>query len=98
MAEITFGNMMLEKPYVDNYINTEEYTRLFDNGIDDDLLVWHRDAKDRLVTVLEGRKWLLQFENLMPFELLKGATYVVPKYTYHRIIKGKNNLVLNIKE
>jgi len=34
----------------------------------------------------------------MPFELSEGSSYIIPKYTYHRVIKGNNNLILNIKE
>ena len=98
VAEITFGDDMLEKPYIDSKISAKEYIRLFSNDINPDSLVWHRDIEDRLVTVLEGKKWLLQFENLMPFELVNGMVYTIPKYTYHRIIKGENNLILNIKE
>jgi hypothetical protein len=98
VAEITFGDDMLEKPYIDSNLSTEGYIRLFPDDISPDLLVWHRDVQNRLVTVLEGEKWLLQFENLMPFELVNGMVYTIPKYTYHRIIKGENNLVLNIKE
>ena len=63
VAEITFGDDMLEKPYIDSKISAKEYIRLFSNDINPDSLVWHRDIEDRLVTVLEGRKWLLQFEN-----------------------------------
>lgn len=98
VAEIIFGDIMLDKPYIDSNLSLEGYIRLFPDDVSPDLLVWHRDVQDRLVTVIEGEKWLLQFENLMPFELSEGSSYIIPKYTYHRVIKGNNNLILNIKE
>ena len=35
-------------------------------------LVWHQDAEDREVEVLEGKGWELQMDNKLPFELVSG--------------------------
>ena len=70
--------------------------RTFSQNIDDDELVWHRDEKDREVTVLEETDWQFQFDNELP-QLLKDVIFI-PKNTYHRVIKGTGELNLQILE
>ena len=72
--------------------------REFSKDVDSDELVWHRDRKDRDVTVLEGTGWQLQMDNRLPFYLTPGMTYHIPKNTYHRVIKGSTDLLVEIKE
>ena len=40
----------------------------------------------------------LQFDDLLPVTLEKNKQYKIPKETYHRILKGKGNLILEIRE
>jgi quercetin dioxygenase-like cupin family protein len=61
-------------------------------------LVWHRDEKDRYVTILEGEKWQFQLDNELPLELQKGDVIFIPKHNYHRVIKGKTDLLIKIEE
>ena len=61
-------------------------------------LVWHRDRQDREVTVLEGTGWQIQMDNKLPEKMLEGKTYYIPKNTYHRVMRGESNLVLQIRE
>ena len=70
--------------------------RTFSQNIDEDELVWHRDEKDREVTVLEETDWQFQFDNELP-QLLKDVIFI-PKNTYHRVIKGTGELNLQILE
>ena len=61
-------------------------------------LVWHRDRRDRYVKIVSGIEWKIQYENKLPVNLIPGKTYFIPKNTYHRVLKGEKNLVVEIKE
>lgn len=61
-------------------------------------LVWHRDEHDRNVTVLEGTDWFFQFDNQLPIKLEKDMNLFIGSMKYHRVIRGIDNLVINIKE
>lgn len=85
------------KPYSQE-INGDLIKRNFEENVDVDDLVWHRDKRDRLVTVLEGSNWYLQMENELPVLLEKNQQYFIPKEQFHRVIKGNGNLKIDIKE
>ena len=73
-------------------------TRKFTLEVDSEELVWHRDEKDRHVTILEGEGWEFQLDNELPLELKKGDCIFIPNQAYHRIIKGTTDLVIQIQE
>jgi quercetin dioxygenase-like cupin family protein len=79
---------------------TQDNTKIrkFTLEVDSEELVWHRDEKDRYVTILEGKDWEFQLDNELPLELKKGDRIFIPKQTYHRIIKGTTDLVIQIQE
>lgn len=81
------------KPYID-----EGDIRIFSGLVDEAELIWHRDKYDREITILEGEGWELQMDNMLPFELLKGKVYTIPAMKFHRLLKGKGDLVLKIWE
>ena len=81
------------KPYID-----EGDIRIFSGLVDEMELIWHRDKYDREITVLEGEGWELQMDNKLPFELMKGKIYKIPAMEFHRLLKGKGDLVLKIWE
>jgi quercetin dioxygenase-like cupin family protein len=83
----------LVNPYEDN-----NDIRTFSESVNDSELVWHRDTEDRIVTVLEGEGWQFQMDNELPMILEEGTTFFIPKMTYHRILKGKTDLRIRIKE
>jgi quercetin dioxygenase-like cupin family protein len=88
------GNM---KPYKENKKgNLTE--RVFKENTDTHELVWHRDKKDREVTVLESDGWMFQMDNELPIVLNEGDVIEIPKNTYHRIMRGNGNLKITIKE
>ncbi len=93
MAEISTG-----KPYKDTPLDEDRFIRKFYHSIDDEELIWHRDKKNRIVKVLEGEGWFLQFEDKLPEEMKRNEEYTITAETYHRIIKGKGNLILEIRE
>lgn len=72
--------------------------REFSKDIDASELVWHRDRDDRYVRVVSGSGWKLQIENKLPKNLVSGRIYFIPKNTYHRVCKGRDNLVVEIRE
>ena len=53
------------KPYTQTH-NDNIINRKFTQDIDDSELVWHRDERDRKVTVLQETDWLFQFDNEIP--------------------------------
>ena len=85
------------KPYTQTYDNGV-IVRQFEDDVESEELVWHRDKHTREVTVLEGDNWKIQLDNKLPEELVKGKIYKIPKMEYHRIIKGTGQLVVKIWE
>ena len=85
------------KPYQE-VINDNSRLREFKIDVDDDELKWHRDQNDRYVTILEGEDWQFQRDNELPFILKEGDTIFIAKGTYHRVLKGSTNLLINIIE
>jgi quercetin dioxygenase-like cupin family protein len=92
MVEVSSG-----KPYAevleDGYIIRE-----FAEDVPSKELVWHRDKKDRTVEVLEGEGWKFQYDNELPFDIEVGDTFTIEAMEYHRLIKGKTNLLIRITE
>jgi len=60
--------------------------------------VWHRDHRDRKVIPIKSNGWYIQFDNEMPIEMEEGKEIFIEKDTYHRVIKGKGDLELQIWE
>lgn len=83
-------------PYTEVINLQEQYIiREFNNSVESDELIWHRDHEDRIIEPIEISDWLFQFENNLPIQI-KSKIYI-PKNTYHRIIKvGDDNLKLKI--
>lgn len=86
------------KPYNQKNLNNGVFLRTFSKDLLFEELVWHRDANDRIVEVLEGENWEIQFENELPQSLNIGEQYVIPAYTYHRIKRGTTDLKVIIQE
>ena len=85
------------KPYKE-VLNNNSRVREFKVNTPNKDLVWHRDEKDRNFTILEGEGWHFQLDNELPLELQKKDVIFIPKQTYHRVLKGKTNLVIKIEE
>jgi quercetin dioxygenase-like cupin family protein len=86
------------KPYQEVMDKDNSRLREFKIDIDSTELVWHKDEKDRYVTILEGKGWQFQKDNELPFTLKEGDTIFIAKETYHRVIKGSSNLLISIIE
>lgn len=72
--------------------------RTFSPDVDDDELKWHQDLNDRKVTIIEGNDWLYQSENELPIKLENSKEIFIPKLVWHRVMKGKGKLVVEIEE
>jgi hypothetical protein len=89
-----------EKPYTHFQVSQYSFIRTFDEGVDEKLLEWHRDKKDRLVYVIHsGIGWKFQRDNELPVLLVSNhSVFRIKAEEYHRIIKGEGPLVLYIEE
>lgn len=81
------------KPYID-----EGEIRTFSKDVASTELVWHRDLENRKITVLEGEGWQFQYNGSLPFELRTERKFDIDKGMYHRLIRGKTDLVLKIEK
>ena len=84
------------KPYKDIQNTSNQIIREFDENINQIHLMWHRDKESREVEVLEGDGWYFQKDNELPLELKKNDKIYIPKYLWHRLIKGTTNLKIKI--
>ena len=72
--------------------------RVFTPDIESEELKWHQDLKDRKVTVIEDGGWSFQMENSLPVKLLNAEQFSIPKFVWHRVIKGNDDLIVEIQE
>jgi len=72
--------------------------RTFEETVQDQELIWHKDENERIVEVLESKGWQFQFDNELPIGLQRGTIITIPKEKIHRVIKGSGKLVIKIKE
>ena len=86
------------KPYIEHKLNNGMLLRTFSKDAMIEELVWHRDHNDRIVEVVEGEGWEIQFEDKLPQPLKVGIQYNIPANTYHRVKRGTTDLVIKIKE
>jgi len=82
-------------PYT-NLTEGKEIIREFSADVDPMELIWHEDQEDRIIEVLVGNGWEFQFDESIPFEMITGDKFEVPKGFLHRVIKGKGNLKVKI--
>lgn len=79
-------------------ISDNKIRRTFSPDVDSDELKWHQDLADRQVTVLESGGWEFQMEDSLPVKLEHAKKLFIPKFVWHRVIKGKGKLVVEIEE
>lgn len=92
MAELG-GNAF---PFVEENLSKNRRIRMFPETVWEEDLVWHRDAEDRTIKVISSNGWKLQMDDQLPKELVMGEIHYIPKNTYHRIIKGIGELIVEI--
>jgi hypothetical protein len=80
------------------YIKEDKMVRVFTPDVPADELKWHQDLKDRKVTIVEDGGWEFQIENELPIKLSYAKQISIPKFVWHRVIKGSGNLIVEIEE
>jgi hypothetical protein len=88
----------MSRPYRDIFSSNNTIIREFGDDIDPIELMWHRDLKSRIITVLEGQDWFFQHNNCIPVRLETNTYIFIQEQTYHRLIKGQGKLILQIQE
>lgn len=84
----------MDKPYIEQKIDSSVYIRTFSETVDDSELQWHWDEEDRIVTPVEKTDWQFQFDNELPFTITKEIN--IPAGVIHRVIKGSGELKVKI--
>lgn len=74
-----------------------KYRRILNEGASDEC-TWHRDSKDRIVQIVEGQGWKIQFDNQLPVTVRPGDQIRILAQEWHRVIPGKGDLLMIIKE
>ena len=82
------------KPYQDIQNQNNQVVRVFDQDIDPIELMWHRDQEDRIIETVEYTDWQIQLDNELP--TLIDKPIFIPRYTWHRAIKGTGSLKVKI--
>ncbi len=88
----------MDEKYFDVYINNTKKYRLFKQDVDEKELLWHQDECDREILVLGGMGWKIQLDNELPMNLIEGKKIEIKNHKFHRVIKGKDNLIIRIIE
>ena len=86
-----------EFPFKEIKITENKVVRIFNSeDTTNDELVWHKDREDREVYVEQSKDWHLQLENQVTVKLEAGQTHFIPAYNWHRLLMGKDLLVVEI--
>jgi hypothetical protein len=93
MFPVDSGEFPFSEELIDNKL-----IRTFDPDVADEELVWHRDLEDRKIIVIESGGWGYQLDNQLPLPLEEGQELFIPKMLWHRVIKGNEKLVVQIKK
>ena len=72
--------------------------RTFSPDVDSEELKWHQDLMDRKVTIIESGGWSFQMDNGLPNKLSNAEQLYIPKFVWHRVLKGKSPLIVEIEE
>lgn len=90
--------VVMSRPYREQIFHGGRILREFSRDTSSEELEWHMDRRDRQVTVIEGGGWKLQLESGLPFVLVRGETYKIPRESWHRVILGHSDLKIIIDE
>ena len=86
-----------KRPYENISVSQDYIVRKFSANTDEEEFVWHRDAEDRIVKVLEcGKGWAFQFDEELPYNIEVGTEIFIHAEEYHRVHKGEGDLLVQI--
>ena len=87
----------MEFPFQQQHIKGK-IIRTFFPDTEEEELKWHQDLKDRKVTIIEDGGWQFQMEDSLPSKLSIAEQIYIPKFVWHRVIRGAGKLVVEIEE
>lgn len=87
----------MDYPFQQEIVNGK-IRRVFSPEVDSDELKWHQDLKDRRVTIVNDGGWQFQMDDGLPNKLSIAEQFYIPKFVWHRVIKGKGELIVDIEE
>lgn len=90
-------NLDNRRPYQEEVVDNK-IIRTFLPDVESEELKWHQDLKDRNVRIIKSTGWFFQMEDQLPKRLLDGDQIFIPKLSWHRVIKGNNELIVEIEE
>ena len=76
--------------------NCNIFIRNFKSNLNSEELKWHWDDEDRIIHPTDKTNWKFQFDNELPIDI--DSKIKVPKGTWHRLIKGDDDLTLLIEK
>lgn len=85
------------RPYKEEIYENGIVKRTFSKGVNSNELEWHRDIEDRVVKAINENDWMIQFDNELPRKININEEIKIPKETFHRVIKGSTDLVVEIQ-
>jgi len=88
---------MEKLPFYERYTRKNVSIRTFSSQIDPEELKWHQDDETRFIRVKKGSGWSIQYDNQLPQPLQEGRSYLVMRGEWHRVIKGDDDLVVEIE-
>jgi hypothetical protein len=81
-------------PFQETKLGNNVFIREFSNDTDSGEFMWHRDREDRIIESIGETDWLIQIDNELPKKI--NEKVFIPMGAYHRLIKGKNNLIIKL--
>lgn len=87
----------MDFPFKQIEVNNKKI-RTFSPEVEEEELKWHQDTNDRDVIIIEDGGWSFQMENELPVKLSQASHIYIPKFVWHRVIKGPAPLVVEIEE
>jgi len=81
-------------PFQETKLSDNIFIREFKQDTDSGEFMWHRDREDRIIESIGETDWLIQIDNELPKEISKEV--FIPMGTYHRLIKGTNDLKIKL--
>jgi hypothetical protein len=87
---------MSDLPFKEKKIAENVFLRYFDHNVLSEELVWHRDREDRIIEVIQSNDWHFQRDEEVPFKLVEGMKFSIKKLHYHRLLRGKNDLIIKV--
>ena len=87
---------MSDLPFKEKKIAENVFLRYFDHNVLSEELVWHQDQEDRIIEVIQSNDWHFQRDEEVPFKLVEGMKFSIKKLDYHRLLRGKNDLIIKV--